>query len=48
MNYYDFPFKEIIPIWIKQGGEVWQLIEPVRASTLVLLIPSVMDSIQIK
>jgi len=28
MIYYDFPFKEIIPIWIKQGGEVWQLIEP--------------------
>jgi len=28
MSYYDFPFKEIIPIWVKQGGEVWQLIEP--------------------
>jgi len=27
MVYYDFPFKAIIPIWVKQGGQVWELIE---------------------
>ena len=29
MTYYDFPFPQISEMWKAQGGEVWQLIEPV-------------------
>jgi len=29
MVYYDFPFAEIDKIWRRQGGETWQLIEPI-------------------
>jgi len=29
MIYYPFPFEEIISIWEAQGGQAWQLIEPV-------------------
>jgi acyloxyacyl hydrolase len=29
MIYYPFPFEQIIEIWEAQGGQAWQLIEPV-------------------
>uniref|UniRef100_A0A6B2L147 Saposin B-type domain-containing protein n=1 Tax=Arcella intermedia TaxID=1963864 RepID=A0A6B2L147_9EUKA len=29
MLYYPFPFEEIMKKWKEEGGEVWQLIEPV-------------------
>eukprot|EP01133_Synstelium_polycarpum_P005655 gene5655-6525_t len=29
MQYYDFPFPTINAEWIAQGGETWQLIEPI-------------------
>jgi len=29
MFYFDFPMPEIINIWTKRGGHVWDLIEPV-------------------
>jgi len=29
MVYYPFPFQEIYKIWKQQGGQLWQLIEPV-------------------
>jgi len=29
MVYYPFPLQQIYPIWKKQGGQLWQLIEPI-------------------
>ena len=29
MAYYDFPFKEIAKTWEAEGGQTWELIEPV-------------------
>jgi len=29
MHYYPFPIQAIIQAWEKQGGELWQLIEPI-------------------
>jgi hypothetical protein len=29
MAFYDFPLKPIEKRWIQQGGQLWQLIEPV-------------------
>ncbi len=29
MAYYDFPWKAVEKVWLQQGGEMWQLIEPI-------------------